>query len=373
MDYEIIEIGKSNKLLKKFISFPRYIYQSNQYYVQPLRSEIKEKINPLQNPFFKYGKIKMFGVIDNNKNLVGRIVAIINPVYDKLYGKEYGFFGMFESINNKEVASLLINQVKSFFNEMNYKRLIGPVNFTTNEESGILIEGFDQSPTFMCAYNEKYYQDLIEGCGLVKAIDMFAYKGNVDHIYPEKFNKILNRISIDPNIKLRTFDKTIKEEDTKIIFNLYNECFKDVWGFVPLSLDEANLMTGKFLPFYDPELIWIAFINSIPAGFILGLPDINKVLKKINGKLFPFGIIRFYLNKNKIDSIRVLTLGVLPQFRGLGLESLLIHRLHERMKAAPYRWGEFSFIMENNFKMRKVLENLGFKAYKRYRIYETNI
>jgi len=372
MEYGAIEIN-SRISANKFFHLTEHIYQGNNYYVQPLFSELKEKISPLQNPFFKYGKIKMFGVIDNNKNLVGRVVAIINPVNDKLYGKEYGFFGMFESINDKRVASLLINQVKSFFKKLNYKRLIGPVNFTTNEESGILIEGFDYSPSFMCAYNPKYYQELLKNCGLEKAVDMLAYRGYTDHIYPEKFNKILNRILYNTNVELRAFDKTKKVNDTKIIRDLYNQCFKEVWGFVPFSIEEANLMTEKFLSFYDPELIWIGFINGVPAGFILGLPDINKVLIKMKGRLFPFGIIKFYLNKNKIDSIRVLTLGVLPQFRGLGLESLLIHRLHERMKVAPYRWGEFSFIMENNYPMRKVLENLGFEIYKRYRIYETTI
>ncbi|MDD1443246.1 hypothetical protein MEO93_23385 [Dolichospermum sp. ST_sed3] len=372
MEYKPIEIN-SRKLLNNFLRLTRDIYRGNNYYVSPLYSELQEKINPLKNPFLTYGKIKLFGVINDNRNLVGRIAAIINPVNDRLYGKEYGFFGMIEFINNTEVASLLINQVKSFFSEMNYKRLIGPVNFTTNEESGILIEGFDYSPSFMCVYNPKYYQELLENCGLKKAVDMLAYRGYTDHIYPEKFNKILNRILHNTNAELRTFDKTKKVNDTKIICDLYNQCFKDVWGFVPLSIEESNLMTEKFLSFYDPELIWIGFINGVPAGFILGLPDINKVLIKMKGRLFPFSIIKFYLNKNKIDSIRVLTLGVLPQFRGLGLESLLIHRLHERMKVAPYRWGEFSFIMENNYRIRKVLENLGFAIYKRYRIYETTI
>lgn len=372
MEYRAIEII-SRTLLNKFLHFTEHIHQGDNYYVQPLYLELKEKINPLKNPFLTYGKIKLFGVIDHDGNLAGRVVAITNPVNDKLYGKEYGFFGMFESINDKRVASLLISQVKSFLKQMNYKKLIGPVNFTTNEESGILIDGFDHSPAFMCAYNPEYYQELLENCDFKKAIDLLAYRGYTDHVYPQKFNQILNRILANPCVELRTFDKTKKVDDTKIISDLYNGCFKDVWGFVPFNIQEADLMTEKFLTFYDPELIWIAFINSKPAGFILGLPDINKVLKKMNGKLFPFGIIKFYLNKNKIDSIRVLTLGVLPQFRGLGLESLLIHKLHERMKVAPYRWGEFSFIMENNFKMRKVLENLGFKAYKRYRIYETNI
>lgn len=372
MKYRIIEID-SRKLFNKFLHLSGDIYRGNDYYVQPLHSELKEKVNPQKNPFLSFGEIKLFGVIDDNRNLVGRIVAIFNPVNERLYGQACGFFGMFESINDTEVASLLINQVKSFFKEMNYKRVIGPVNFTTNEESGILIEGFDYSPSFMCAYNPKYYQKLLENCGLAKAVDMLAYRGYADHIYPEKFSKILNRILHNPNVELRTFEKTKKVNDTKIICDLYNECFKDVWGFVPLSIEEAILMTEKFLSFYDPELIWIVFINGVPAGFILGLPDINKVLIKMKGSLFPFGIIKFYLNKNKIDSIRVLTLGVLPQFRRLGLESLLIHRLHERMKVVPYRWGEFSFIMENNYPMRKILENLGFTVYKRYRIYETTI
>lgn len=372
MLYNIIELT-SAQFIRKFIDLPNFVYQNNQYYVQPLRSEVKDKINPRKNPFLKYGIIKLFGVINNESALVGRIVAIINPNYDKIHGIKCGFFGMFESINDIQVASLLINRVKMFLKEKDCSMLVGPVNFTTNDESGVLIDGFNYEPSFMCSYNENYYPILLEHCGLKKGVDLLAFIGFVDHMYPEKFSRIINRVKGNPNIVLRTFDKNKKNEDTETICKIYNESFKDVWGFVPLTLDEANNLTKKFLAFYDPELIWIAFVGRKPVGFILGLPDINKILKTINGRLFPVGIIKFYLNKNKIDSLRVLALGVLPAFRGLGLESILINKIHSRMKTKVYKTAELSFIIENNYRMRKVLENLGFKVYKRYRIYKANI
>lgn len=372
MNYSVIEIS-SPQLLRKFLDLPYLIYRNDKNYVYPLRTEVREKINPSKNPFFKYGSVNLFGVVNEQKTLVGRIAAITNPKYEENHGIRTGFFGMLETVNDKRVIALLIDKIKSFLKETGCNKIIGPVNFTTNDECGVLIEGFDHSASFLCAFNEKYYSELLEYCNLSKAVDMMAYIGKVDHIYPEKFSRIITRIQRNSDITLRTFEKKRKEEDTRIICELYNECFRNVWGYVPLTLDEANEMSKKFLTFYDPELIWIAFVKGVPAAFILGLPDINQILKKIRGKLFPISIIKLYLNKNKIDSLRVLAMGVIPDYRNIGLECILINKIHQRMKNTNYKTGELSFIMENNFRMRRVLENLGFKIYKRYRIYETNI
>lgn len=181
------------------------------------------------------------------------------------------------------------------------------------------------------------------------------------------------RIASNPLISFRTFSKKNLREDALIIKNLYNESFKQVWGFVPLNDDETLMMAKTFIQFYDKELIWICYYKDKPVGFILGLPDINQVLKKLNGRLFPFGIIRFYLTKNKIKTLRVLALGVIEEFRHLGLEILLIDKIHSHMKKAGYTKAELSVVMENNFKMRKVLEHLGFILKKRYRLYKISI
>ncbi len=313
------------------------------------------------------------GVRDKKNDFIGRIAAILNPFHEKIYGVRAGFFGLLETVNDKQVISILFDAAKSFLKENRCTQMIGPVNFTTNDESGILVDGFDHDAAFLCAYSKKYYPELLEYCGLRKAVDMLAYTGTVEHIYPEKFDRVIKRIESNPGLLIRTFDKKRKLHDTKIICDLYNQCFKEVWGYVPLTIDEANDMSKKFLTFYDRELIWLAYVNGIPAGFILGLPDINQVLKFLNGKLSPFGIARFYMKKNNLDSIRILAMGVHPSFRNIGLETLLIKKIHQRMKEKIYTTAELSFIMETNLRMRRVLENLGFKAYKRYRIYKTDI
>jgi len=373
MRFSVAEIS-SPELKRQFIDLPNLIYDhNNNHFVYPLRFEIEDKISPRRNPFFKYGKVQLFGVLDEQNSMVGRVAAIINPYHEKIHREKAGFFGMLETINDKQVISMLVNRVKTFLKKEGCSKLFGPVNFTTNDESGILIEGFNYSASLLCAYNEKYYPGLLEYCHFSKAVDMLAYIGLVEHMYPEKYDRIINRIENNRDVIIRTFEKKKKEDDIRIICDLYNECFKNVWGYVPLTIDEASEMAKKFLTFYDPELIWIVFVKGEPAGFILGLPDINQILKNLKGRLFPIGIVKLYMNKNKIDSIRVLAMGVAPAFRNIGIECLLINKIHKRMREKIYRSGEFSFVMENNVRMRRVLENLGFRVYKRYRIYETDI
>jgi GNAT superfamily N-acetyltransferase len=364
---EIITPG----LIKKFIRLPYKIYKDNPYWVPPLNIEMKEKLDRGKNPFFKYGDIKLFGAFDEDGIIVGRTAAVINPLHNNIYNDRMGFFGLFECKDEIKIAAALFQKVKSFLKEKGFDSVTGPVNFTTNDESGILVENFHDYPMIMCDYSPPYYDRLIKCCGFEKSIDLYSYEGGVEHLFPGKYKVVNNRADSNPSITFRTFRKEKLYQESMILKDLYNESFNKVWGFVPLTDEESMLMAENFTKFYDEKLIWIASYKDKPVGFVLALPDINSVLIKLKGKLYPLGFLKLLMNKGKINCIRVLTLGVLKEYRSLGIGAQLIEKIHSRMKSGGYSRAEMSVVMENNFYMRRVLENLGFINKKTYRLYKS--
>jgi ribosomal protein S18 acetylase RimI-like enzyme len=352
---------------------PRRIYVNHPHWIPPLQSEMRRMLDARMNPFFEYGQVALFGVRDADGSLVGRIAAILNPEHEKVHGERVGFFGLIELVNDVEVARKLFASVHAYLREKDCTRVIGPVNFTTNDESGLLLEGFDRPPCFMCNYCPPYYHDLLRTCGLTKAIDTLTYEASVHHFFPLKYERVLARASANPAIVLSPFRKKQAQRDVAVIRDIYNRSFRETWGFVPMTSNEARDLADRCIAFADEYLVWIARYHGQPAGMILGLPDINRVLKKLDGRLFPFGIVTFLLQRRRIDHCRVIAFGVLPEYRSLGIETLLIEKVRRRMLEGGYRSGEFSVVMENNLRMRGVLEAFGFRLTKRFRLYQGEI
>ncbi|MCX6578835.1 MAG: GNAT family N-acetyltransferase [Candidatus Aminicenantes bacterium] len=372
MDYRIIEVD-SRRLVGKFIKFPRAIYRGNNHWVPPLTLDMRRRLHPLENPFFRYGSVKLFAALDEKEALVGRCAAIINPVHDELYHDKAGFFGMFECIDDIAAARALMGAVMDELRGNNRARVIGPVNFTTNDEAGILVEGFDSDPMIMTAYNPPYYAKLLEACGFEKAMDMLNYEWQFSHAYPDRFERIMETLSLHSEIHIRPLNRKRLKEEILAIREVYNASFQGVWGFVPITLAEAEEMGKVFRLFADDELVLFAEYKGKPVGFCLTLPDVNEILKELNGTFFPFGIFRFALRRRRIRNARVMVLGVLPAYRNLGTAAMLIHRLHRVGRARHYQKAELGVVMESNQRMRGLLDTLGFRANKRYRIYHAPI
>jgi GNAT superfamily N-acetyltransferase len=359
--------------LRRFIKLPWNIYRDHPKWIPPLIIEMKHKLDPRKNPFFEYGQVKLFGVCNESHEMVGRIAAIFNPVHRYIYRESTGFFGLFESINSVNVAQRLFTTANEYLREFGCTHLTGPVNFNTNDESGLLIEGYDESPTLMCNYSPAYYAQLLSACGFGKAMDLLSYQAKWGHVFPQKYLEVVSRVSKKNGIHARSFNRNQFLKEIATIREIYNGSFKDVWGFVPLSSSEAEVMGKNFISFSDDELVWIAEYKNNPAGLILALPDVNEVLKDLNGRLFPFGIFRFLLQRHRIRGVRVIVLCVLPPYRSLGLETLLIHKVHQRILSRGYQRAEFSVVNEDNIRMRNLLEAFGFRCAKRYRIYQAAI
>ncbi len=372
MSFRCIEIN-SHSLLRKFIGFPWKIYEGDMNWVPPLKAEMQRKLDPRENPFFQYGNARLLGVLDDNHELAGRGAAIVNPVHNRLYRDKAGFFGWFECIDNIEAARTLMTGISAELKKNNCTHMIGPVNFTTNDESGFLVEGFETAPMIMTGYNPAYYPELMAACGFEKAMDMLNYEWKFGHAYPEKFNRLIKKLTQNNEIHIRSFDRKRLHEEILTIREVYNSSFQGVWGFVPISRAEAEEMGKGFKLFADDHLVLFAEYKGKPIGICLSLPDVNEILKKLNGRLFPFGVFTFFRQRRRIKCIRVMVLGVKPEYRKTGAAAVLINHLHRVVSAHNYERAELGVVMESNQRMRGLLDTLGFRVIKRYRIYRAQI
>ncbi|MFH1421137.1 MAG: N-acetyltransferase [Planctomycetota bacterium] len=370
-EVEILPVN-SSKLMKHFIKFPWKIYNDDKKWAPPLISEIKKKFNQAKNPFFQYGKVQSF-LARRNGGFVGRITAIYNPRHNQYHNDKVGFFGLFDAINDVKVAEPLFQVVKNWLTEYDRDIIRGPFNFSTNDESGLLIEGFDDPPQIMMPYNPPYYADLIESCGLKKVKDLYAYTMDANVTLPEKFYKVAELVRKKTEITFRSIDFSKIKEEIKLIKEVYNKAWAPNWGFFPMTEKEFEHMGKELKKIAAPEIILIAEAKGEPVGFSLALPDINQALMGCNGRLFPFGIFKLLKNMKKINRIRVLVLGVIEGYRRRGIDALFYLETFKRAVKLGYKSGEMSWILEDNNAMNNALVALGAHLYKKYRIYEAPI
>lgn len=367
--YKAIEI--TNKAdIEKFVKFPgSHIYKKSDLWIPPLISEEIKRFDITKYDFYTYGTSKLFAALDEKGNWVGRIACFINSKYIDKTNKREGFFGFFESINNLEVAKVLFATITEEFCKNNISDIIGPINFSTNEEVGLLIDGFDTPPTFMTNFSMPYYQNLLVGVGFNKLVDLYAYEWHSKYVFPDHFHRIVDTLKNRSKVIIRCFDKNNFQKELDRLWPIYNESFKEVWGFTPLTKIEFNELCNSFKLFADFDMILIAELNSNVIGFCLLLPDINVLIKKINGKLYPFGIFTLLTQKSKIKNLRLNVLGVLPEYRNLGVAALFIDQMVKTANKKEYQKAELSVILESNLEMIRLMKSLDFTPTKTFRVY----
>jgi len=364
---------QEKRMFAEFANLTRDLYANVDAWVQPLTREMRRKLDPNLSAFASYGTVQLLGVYDEQHSLIGRVAAIVNPAHKEMYGEATGFFGLFEIANNPEASILLLSEVERVLGEAGCDRIIGPVNLTTNDETGFLLDGYDRPPTFMCNYCHPYYHGLMEQWGMRKLMDVFSYETKHGHVFPSKYYRVVERVSRGSRVKLDRFDRRRAKDQIKQIRYIYNESFKDTYCFVPISEGEARELADGLLSFADLNLVWIASYDNQPVGFILGFPDINEVFIHMNGRVGLIGLIRLLSARWSVKGVRVAAFGVLPQFRSLGIEAALVYKVHQRINTRPYKRIEFSVVMENNVRMRRILEAFGFELTKKYRLYQKEL
>jgi GNAT superfamily N-acetyltransferase len=301
---------------------------------------------------------------------LGRICAVVNRLHNDFHHDRVGFFGFFESVRNLDVARALFDHAGNFLRERGFEIMRGPMNFSVNDEIGMLIEGFDTPPVIMMTHNPPYYNELTEGCGFVKAMDVVAYEmhqGMISDRIMQIGEKLLSRLKL----RVRHFDKKNFWTEVDAICEVYNKAWAANWGFVPMTKSELKEMARTLKLIYDPRLIFFAETeDGKPVGFSLILPDINVVLKRLNGRLLPTGIITLLTGLRSINRARVLLMGVDPQYRGRGVDAAFYYLTYKLGVEAGYRWAEFSWILEDNRLMNDAALGMGAKPYKKWRIWE---
>ncbi len=352
-----------------FIRFPWKVYQGNPYWVPPLIKDQLQKFSP-RHPFRSHAELLPI-LVYRGEEIVGRIATIIDHNFIEFHQEKTGFFGFFESIQDTQVTDLLLTKAKEWLKGHGMEKIVGPMNPSTNDECGLLIDGFDSSPHLMMPYNPPYYQALLEGAGMKKARDLYAYFLDRSTFVSGRLNRIAAKlIKKEPNLRVRSINLRRFDEELIIVKDIYNQAWSKNWGFVPMTDAEIDDVAKSLKPLVIPDLVLFAYWQDEPVGFSVSLPDYNQVLKRLDGKLGLIGFLKFLYFSRKIHTIRVMLLGVKHAFQKRGVEGLLYYETFKRGIRRGYHGAECSWILEDNLLMQHGIEAMGGKRYKTYRIYE---
>ncbi|MCX7835304.1 MAG: N-acetyltransferase [bacterium] len=369
----IVPIHRPNEY-RTFIDVAFSIHQNHPNYVTPPISEILKLLDKRKNPFWKRAEHQLF-LAKRNGQTVGRIAAIHNYAHNEFHRENVGHFGFFEVIADDTVAYKLFQAAEQWLLSRGLECSIGPMNPSTNDECGILINAFDLPPQVMMPWNPPYYPEYIEKCGYRKIKDLYAWcmtnKDQTDR-YREGAEKIRKRYQVE----IRALQMNKFREEVEIVKHIYNKAWADNWGFFPMSDEEIDYLAESLKPIVDPEICHFAFVNDQPVAFSLAIPNINQAFKKLKrGRLLPLGWLKILwkLKVTGIDELRLLAMGVIPEYRHRGIDVLLYNAVYQSAQKRGYKLGELSWILEDNTRMNQVLANIGAKLYKTYRLYSKQL
>ncbi len=356
--------------LNQFIRLPWRIYANDPAWVPPLLGDVRKVLRP-DHPFHEHADTEYF-LAFRGADPVGRIAAVVNHQYNDFHEATTGFIGLFESVDDTDVAASLLHRAAEWLRERGMTEAIGPFNLSTNDElysPGILLDNFDRRPVLMMAHNPPYYRRLFEAAGWKKERDLLSYWLQ-DDTTPHRLVRGVERLtgSIE-GLVVRQIDMKRLGDEVERIKEVYNSAWERNWGFAPLSDAEIARLARDLKPLADPRFALLAEVHGKPVGFALALPDYNQALRHVNGRLLPFGLFKLMWHRRNIDGLRVFTLGLRPEYHRRGIDALFYLRIYQNGLAAGYRSAEASWILEENWAMRRALERLGALVHKTYRVY----
>jgi hypothetical protein len=369
-----IRVVSSKKDLMKFIKLPWKIYKDDPHWVPPLIIDRKNLLNKKKNPFFSHAEMEMFLAYKDNE-LVGRIAAITNENHNKFHEDNTGFFGFFESIDDNDVAQALFSEVEKWLRKKGKDSLIGPMNPSTNDEVGVLVEGFKTPPYVMMCHSPKYYDQLIKSQDYEKAKDLYDWILDIREMnIPEKIVRLAELSRKKYDLTIRNIDMKHLNRDVKYIREIYNDAWSKNWGFVPFTDEEIDHLGKDLKQIVIEEFVLIAFKDDRPIGFLLCIPNINEILINIpNGRLLPTGLFKLLFGMKNIKTVRTITLGIVRDYQHIGLGTILYTENILRAQRRNLYGGEMSWILEDNEAMNRPIQLLGSKLYKKYRVYQKKL
>jgi hypothetical protein len=370
--------------LERFIAFPYALHRGDPHWVPPLRMDMRKMLSREKNPFFQHSEAEYYLAVrrkggDRRSDfptfrlggleVVGRITAIHNRRHNEFHDEKVGFFGFFECVDDQAVANVLFDAASEWIRARGLTAVRGPASFSTNDECGLLVDGFDTPPTLLNPHNPSYYVDLVENAGFTKARDLFQFQ-SVSPQIPERLLRGARLIMERKGLTLRKINMKRWDDEIEKVKQIYNSAWEKNWGFVPATDAEIDHLATQLKPVVVPDLVVFVERAGETIGFAAALPDFNVALKSNpSGRIFP-GIVKILWKSRQIKRIRIMLLGLLKDYRKTGADALMYHWIWEKGYALGYRWAEAGWILEDNSAMKNGLTRMGFDAYKTLRFYE---
>lgn len=352
-----------------FIELPWRLYAGDPRWVAPLRLDVRERLDRKRNPFFLHSDAELF-VARRGGLVVGRIAAIENRRHLEKFDDGAGFYGWFESENDPAVSEALFSSAQTWLRERGMTSMRGPANFSLNEEAGLLVKGHEFTPTLLSTYNPPWYADLHEQAGLAKVMDLFSFDLPVKSFGDSRIGRIAERVAKRENATVRSFRKDDFAREIEHFQAIYNDAWSDNWGFVPMTDEEIRHMAKSLKPVLEPRLACFVEVGGEPVGFSLVLPDANSIIKRLNGRLFPFGIVRLLLGLRRVPGLRLLAMGVRRDFHNRGLDAVLYHDNFVNADALGKVDSDIGWVLESNTVMINTIEKAGGTHARTHRLYE---
>jgi GNAT superfamily N-acetyltransferase len=368
---------KSRGELSTFIKLPWRLYRNERNWVAPLLMDLKKRLDQKKNPFFKHAEAQYF-LAYRGSQPVGRISAHIDRNFNEFQGNDWGLFGWFECEDDPEAARALLGAAEGWLRERGRDRMVGPMDFTTNDECGLLVEGHERPPIILCPWHHPYYQRIFEqDLGMEKAMDLYMWSLHVtgrENVHPAIW-ETADKLESEHGIVCRGFRKKELQAEVSRFLEVYNAAWERNWGFVPLTEEEVRHYAKDLKPVLDEN--WAMVAERKDTGEVVGaaltLPDFNQVLAKLNGRLLPFGWITALRERKNIDSVRVFALGVKPEYQHTGVAARFYQMHFDAAERTPQSGGEMGWILEINKPMNRAMEGMGGKIVRRYRVYEREL
>jgi ribosomal protein S18 acetylase RimI-like enzyme len=374
-DIKIIPLARTARDVRRFLNVSYAIYRNDPHWVAPLLMDLK-KVFTNRNPLFEHAEMVLWVAARNGQD-VGRIAGILDHHHNRAQKDNAAFFGFFECVNDAAVSRQLFDAMFTWARQQGARRVLGPMNPTTNDECGLLAAGFDSSPVFMMPYNPAYYLDLVAAEGFRKTKDLLAFHIDVAKCPLDRLARIADKTrQRHPEMTFTPVRKATLTRDLAKVKEIYNAAWQANWGFVPMTDAEIDFMTARLKPLLMEGLIWVAETPAEPAGFMLALPDYNIALKPLRGHVLTpklLGFLPYLLGRKYPPQCRVITLGVKEKYRNRGLEAVMLTEGFKTGIKAGFKYAEASWILEDNLMMCRLLEAFGGKPYKTYRLFEREL
>ncbi len=372
---KLVPLSRGRRDIARFLAVAHGIYGGDPNWVAPLEDDLK-KVFTDANPLFTHAEMQLW-VAEHDGRDLGRIAGIVDRAHNDFHRETTAFFGFFESVDDPEVSRALFAAVASWALARRMTRLLGPMNPTTNDECGLLVEGFDSPPVLMMTYNPAYYPRLFEDAGLTKAKDLLAYRIVISEEPLARLSRLAAGFARrQPGLRVRPIRKKTLKADLTKVKEVYNAAWEDNWGFVPMTDGDIDFMAARLKPLLVEDLVFLAETPEEPVGFMMSLPDYNEAMKPLRGKLLTpriFGFLAYLLGWKKPKIVRLITLGIKKSYRQRGIDAVMFAESLRSMLDAGFRECEVSWVLEDNVMVQRPIDLFGGKVYKKYRIYEKGI